>query len=302
MKSAIKYNKNNAIPLPWITCKKPETLEFAEDIAEFQESAGITVDGKCGPTTIAHARQYLFDYFGQCPPPTLGKEDYLEVARLISRFEGHFWSTNRDGEYKGLFDRPGKPHWASGKIHIGLSYGFIQFTQDGGSLGKLLKLMHDKDPQKFDEVFAPYAQELIEVTNRPGRARTHGRSPRVQPVGGRDIWSSWWVKKFKEAGKHPPFQQAQLELAISEYMNPAIKICQELGLQTQRSLAMVFDRSVHYGPRGAKSLIMRSADSDLDEHLRLRRLLKSWKGRRWYHRPLKIYMSQTLGDSICAFG
>jgi len=49
-------------------------------------------------------------------------------------------------------------------VHIGLSYGVIQFTQDSGSLGKLLQRMQQKDTNKFTQVFGDNYQELITLT------------------------------------------------------------------------------------------------------------------------------------------
>ncbi|WP_157651624.1 hypothetical protein [Burkholderia ubonensis] len=49
-------------------------------------------------------------------------------------------------------------------VHIGLSYGIIQFTQDSGSLGGLLQRMKEKDPNTFFVTFGDNSDELITLT------------------------------------------------------------------------------------------------------------------------------------------
>ncbi|MBR7995307.1 hypothetical protein KDX08_22955 [Burkholderia cenocepacia] len=49
-------------------------------------------------------------------------------------------------------------------VHIGLSYGIIQFTQDSGALGRLLQRMKDKDPNTFAVTFGDNNDELITLT------------------------------------------------------------------------------------------------------------------------------------------
>lgn len=49
-------------------------------------------------------------------------------------------------------------------VHIGLSYGIIQFTQDSGALGRLLQKMKGKDPNTFAVTFGDNNDELITLT------------------------------------------------------------------------------------------------------------------------------------------
>jgi hypothetical protein len=163
---------------------------------------------------------------------------------------------NGDGEFAGHF---GTQHPAYQRYHIGLSYGKIPATQDSGNLGRLLAMMRDRDPQRFRQVFGPHADELVQVTNAPGppsSASPQGRSARVQPIGGADLWSEAWVARFKEAAKHRSFQAAQNELAASIYLDPMLRFAGWLGLDTDRALTMVLDRSVQMGPRGAQRWII----------------------------------------------
>ena len=78
-------------------------------------------------------------------------------------------------------------------------------------LGQLLILMNDRDAAKFAEIFGPDHAELLTVTNRPGplsRDVPDGRSTRVQPVAGSDLWTEPWLSRFRAAGAHLPFRGA----------------------------------------------------------------------------------------------
>lgn len=186
-----------------------------------------------------------------------------KVIETIAKFESGggknpYKAINADTEFASL-----KWHDAYQKYHVGLSYGLVQFTQDGGSLGKLLKMMRDRDKDAFVRIFgggdAKLAQKLIDVTNASGASSSEvkgGRSARVQPVDGADLWVTPWRERFEAAGDHVPFQSAQNELASSEYLDPILRFCQWLGLDTDRAVAMVYDRSVQMGVGGAKKWII----------------------------------------------
>lgn len=185
-----------------------------------------------------------------------------KVVEAIAKFESGgsknpYKAINADTEFSSL-----KWHDAYQKYHIGLSYGIVQFTQDGGALGKLLKLMRERDKDAFVRILgggdANLAQQLINVTTASGASSSQaqgGRSARVQPVGGADLWVEPWKARFEAAGDHVPFQSAQNELANSEYLEPILQFCQWLGLDTDRAVAMVYDRAVQMGVAGAKKWI-----------------------------------------------
>ena len=193
----------------------------------------------------------------------------VELISRIAPFESGaagYAAINADGEFEGRFPN----HPAKGRYHIGLSYGIVQFTQDSRSLGRLLALMRDRDRAKFREVFGPDADELVRVTNSEGASSAHsldGRSARVQPVAGVDIWKEPWVSRFKEAaqanlfgtGARQVFNGAQNELASGLYLDPVLLFAKWLDLTTDRALAMVFDRTVQMGVTGARRWIIEAA-------------------------------------------
>jgi hypothetical protein len=174
---------------------------------------------------------------------------------------------NPDGEFTGRFkDSHGKPHPASGRYHIGLSFGFVGFSQDSGNLGRLLAMMRQRDAQAFADIFGANADALVEVTNRPGppsRESANGRSVRVQPVGGEDIWSPAWQQRFKRAAQHAPFIAAQNELAYTLYMEPLLPFAKGLGLDNDRGLAMLYDRAVNMGVGPARQWVVNALREQL---------------------------------------
>ena len=177
------------------------------------------------------------------------------VTKLGRKFESRagYAGINADTEYSN----PRLPQYQ--RWHVGLSYGFVQFTQDSGMLGRLLHMMRERDAATFREVFGPDSDELVRVTTRRGpssRSEPGGRSARVQPVGGADLWTEPWLSRFRAAGAHPPFQAAQNELAVRAFVDPMLGFAAGLGTNTERSLAMVVDRAIQMGVGGSRRWIV----------------------------------------------
>jgi hypothetical protein len=310
--AAVNYNRKKYLPLPqgYGPNPDPDTKAYADIVATFQEGTGLKVDGKCGPSTLTAMRDELLEG-GETQ--VLAYEDLVHLAEYTQPFEGQYWSCNRDGEYEGLFDRPPDRYHNASKNkpggtprHIGLSFGYIQFTQDGGALGVLLKKMFEADKVLFGQIFGAYSAELLEVTNRKGKKRVNGRSPRVQPINRHDLWHDQWVLKFKQAGREPVFQRCQVELAVDNYMMPALKNCEKLGLKSARAIVIVFDRGVQYGPGGAYSKLlkptmesMRGRDDGHSEHAFLRTFMHKYEDKRWGHRVEKVWRNPSIGDGPC---
>jgi hypothetical protein len=100
---------------------------------------------------------------------------------------------------------------------------------------------------------------LIAVTTAsgpPSAKSPGGRSARVQPVAGTDLWQEPWLSRFRTAGANPRFQAAQRELAARAYLDPMLRFAGWLGLSTERALTMAADRSVQMGPGGARRWII----------------------------------------------
>jgi hypothetical protein len=128
----------------------------------------------------------------------------------------------------------------------GLSYGILQWTQKSGNLGKLLKRLQAADPVAFRSYFGVDAAPLLAVTT------ARKASARMAPVGGGVLWNPPWTAKFTAAGKYRPFQAAQwAEVLEGEHWQGAERAARILGVHTERTYALCFDRSVQQGPGAA---------------------------------------------------
>lgn len=318
--AAVYYNRKNAVALPDFTPHPTDSRGFVDVVVVFQESHGLKVDGKLGPSTATLFRQELMDGGAT---KTLGYDDLVDIAEVVSKFEGKFWSLNRDGEFRGLFDHPptkwhnfsdNNPKKDHG-THVGLSYGFIQFTQDGGKLGVLLQKMFDTDPALFAEIFGEHCLDLIEITAKTGKKRKLSdiggkgyRSPRVWPVADHDLWSgSYWPDKFKKAGHEKVFQRCQIEVAVDDYLIPGLRLCEKYELRSERAIAIIFDRCVQYGPGGADSKLLKPAftafrGSAGGEHAFLKFVEDRWESKRWHHRTETLWREPSFWDGPCNWG
>jgi len=249
------------------------------------------------------------------------QEDLDLFGEITAKFEGDYWTMAKDAEWEGWHDKPKRPSGASKNLHpserhtlpgykphrcskyngsepchIGLSFGFIQFTQDGGNLGPLIKAMYEKNPAKFKSIFGSHWKELLDVTNRKGKKSTHPDSgshtgyakysPRVDTVGGTHIWKGEWIARFTAAGKDPEFQQVQRDMAIKLYFIPMLKKSAiPYNFKSQKSLAILFDRSVNAGPSGTAKMVKRELGDKMD-----------WpEKKRWEWLNQKSWMSHRVG-------
>lgn len=254
-----------------------ESASFVKRVKNWQRAQGLVSDGIVGPNTwremILATLTDKERAVRKIMEPTIGKES-----------GGRYWAMNRDGEFRGLF----KNHRAEGKIHIGLSFGILQFTQDGGSLGKLLQRCAKKNPDRFKSIFGPTWDQLLGVLTRPGDSGLETgklRGPRVHPVPVYnpttdredfiDIWEKPWTDKFDEFGRVPEFQAVQRELAVEDYLEPILPVVEDLGFESERMVAAAFSGSIHRGPGGMEGFIRRRyANAGADERAVLREMAR----------------------------
>lgn len=255
----------------------------------------------------------------------------------VSSFEGSYWSLNLDGEFEGLFDHPkrnelgvpipvaeraAQPNFRPNPFskygrnpgHVGLSFGFMQFTQDSGGLGKLLVAMRIADADAFQSLFGSDADELIRVTNLPGRdyvltsertppPRRARRRPRVAPVAGKDLWESPWRERFEQAGRHVPFQRVQRDMANAQYLQPMLeRVARPYAIRSQKGLCVLLDRSVQLGPAGCARLVrqvwgaQRARGEREDQSFA--RLYRHVRDRPWAHRMRAILAARELSFDV----
>lgn len=157
-----------------------------------------------------------------------GSSDWVErIVARTSAHEGGYDSLNRNSDGAGL------------------SFGIIQWAQRPGTLGKLLAKMYAADPLLFESIFGPNSQELLRKT----------RDRDMSPIEGSVIWQEPWISRFKDAGKHPKFQEVQRREALEgEYMRAAIAVARKLGVKTERAIALFFDTAVQQGPGAAQNI------------------------------------------------
>jgi hypothetical protein len=98
----------------------------------------------------------------------LDRNERLKIIAAVAMCESGndpFGAENTDEEFVGRKDgHKGIETSYSRIVHIGLSYGVIQFTQDGGALGGVLRRCDEKNHQKFVDVFGDNWQELLTLT------------------------------------------------------------------------------------------------------------------------------------------
>lgn len=122
-------------------------------------------------------------------------------------------------------------------------------------------MMRERDAAKFREIFGSDSDALVELTNRQGPSGSKvpgGRSVRVQPLAGADLWNEPWLSRFRAAGAHPPFQAAQNELAVRMFLDTMLPFAAGFGLDSERALAVVVDRAIQMGAGGARRWLART--------------------------------------------
>jgi hypothetical protein len=184
-------------------------------------------------------------------PVPLTIPEKFKIVSLVARGEGGagrdgYAAVNADGEYND------PSHAFYHRRHVGLSWGIVQFTQLGGALGRVLEACQRRDPTQFAQTFGPDAAELLRVTG------ADEEGDRLQPVGASFLWEGDWPDRFRRAGQVPAFQAAQNEVAIEGYLDPNLPFAAALGWDTDRALALLYDRAVAMGNAGAQSWIIRA--------------------------------------------
>lgn len=214
---------------------------------------GVVPNGAAAPATDGVAGSARPTAMGTLPTINLDPEVQRQVIEhTVGRDGTAYAALNADGPFKG---RHGPGHKAYQRFHTGLSYGIAEFNQDSGSLGQLLRLMQEREPDTFAAVFGEHTPELLAVLTAPGPSGEFvegGRGPRVQPVDGMDVWDEPWASRFRAAGAVPAFRAAQNQLAAELYLAPMLTVAAGFGLTSERALCMVLDRAIALGEQGAK--------------------------------------------------
>lgn len=205
---------------------------------------------------------------GPAQQPGATGEDALLQAVIAEGAGGRYDALSLDGGFRGRFG-PSDPYYQ--RAHDGLRFGPHQVVQDTGELGELLLLMRESDAAAFGQVFGAEAEAMLATATADGPSSLSGhdgRGPRVQPVGGHDLWEEPWVGRFRAAAQHPPFQAAMRRHILESRLEPLRPVAEALRLVTPRGIAMLLALAIHRGVDGAAAHA-RSAVNPFDTPARL---------------------------------
>ena len=136
----------------------------------------------------------------------------------------------------------------------GLCFGIGRFCQVDGSLGVYLQACKDEDPAAFAAKFTLPEQALSDQLLQVCTSDTD--TDRMAPVGGQELWSRDWIAVFKEASKHPAFQDMQFRASAETRLLPVLDVADQMHMTSERALAMIVDRAVQTGVEATKALIL----------------------------------------------
>lgn len=159
--------------------------------------------GSLTPQTIAQVKQAFKTklgiephviQFGGVKMTQNEKKQIVASVALCEMDSNGFSSINEDQEFVGRkYGKHGiETDTYSRIVHVGLSYGMIQFAQDVGALGKVLKKMRERNPSKFFDIFgggdSGISDSLVTLTTtgRPDLANNA-----EIPLSGLDYWKTF---------------------------------------------------------------------------------------------------------------
>lgn len=135
----------------------------------------------------------------------------------------------------------------------GLCFGIGRFCQIDGSLGVYLQACKDEDAAAFAARLTLKDQDLSEQLLQV--CMSYSESGRMVPVGGQELWSRDWIAVFKEAAKHPAFQDMQFRATAETRLIPLVDVADQMNMTSERALAMIVDRAVQTGVSATEALI-----------------------------------------------
>jgi len=159
------------------------------------------------------------------PVPTL----FERALQLTADFEGHGF-----GLAQGNFDG------------AGITWGIIGFTLAGGELPRVLDEIDHRAPGLVDQAFCELAPVWRGVLAKPDPERI-AWADSISIGAGKARLPPAWVQAFARLGALPVTQQVQIDTARHKYFEPALRSAQQLGLSTERGIALCFDTHVQSG-------------------------------------------------------
>ena len=197
-------------------------------VVAFQGSHGLLDDGKVGDLTW----KALFGD-STAPLPSIAKEPLsYRCLALTGSVETGAAPPECFAGLTGDFDGEG------------ISFGAIQFALGTGSLGEFLQALDTRSPKVLDEVFQDHAAVVRAMLRSPiDEQLTWARS--IQHAAHHQL-DEPWQGQFKTLGRRSECQAMQVEFAKKRY-TAAVNLCTELGLWSERAVALMFDIKVQNG-------------------------------------------------------
>ena len=186
-------------------------------VRAFQAAAQLPVTGEVSDLT--------WTTLTRSPVPKL-QERCISVTAV---FEGHGFTV-----VQGNFDG------------AGLTWGIIGFTLKHGALGKIILRVHQEHPELLAGIFGDDVNELLRNMRAPVDRRV-AWADRLSLGSSKIRIAEPWGMKFRHLGEQPLVQRIQLELADTEYFQPALKTATRYQLETELGVALVFDIQVQNG-------------------------------------------------------
>ncbi len=204
-------------------------------LTAFQQDRGLEASGEASGEVNGATWRALMP----TDPPTV-EERSLQVT---SAFEGHGFGLaqgNRDD--------------------AGITWGIIGFTLRHGEIGKIVKAIHQNQPEILAEDFGPTrSQTLLEILDQPLDEQI-AWADSISLVSNKARLHKPWREAFARFGERPEVQALQMERVEKGYLAPARRTAEELELTGELGLALCFDAHVQNG--GVK----RASRRQIEEH------------------------------------
>ncbi len=188
-----------------------------------------------GRSTVSDtAETKVFDQMGptkQFETPEQFKGFLDRVVDAIGRNEGSFTSINWNDNGHGI------------------SVGKAQFNQQAGELPSFLKKCHDADPQKFNQIFGPYAERMLDQGFVRGTPITKGSD-----LGNR----------MQAMLQEPKFQEVQTQL-LRDKVVKAFDLGQKYGHTSELMVAQIADMGNQFGWGGVESCLRKANVANISD-------------------------------------
>lgn len=195
---------------------------------------------------------------------------------------GQLSPTDRIIDYTARTEGGGRyDAWNANDNGHGVSFGLIQFNQKSGSLPSVMRAMHNANPQRFDEIMGPHAQNML---NESWVRSANLNDPDIK-------------SRMLTAARDPQFQQVQRDQARTGYYEPAAQMARDHGLTSERAHAMLFDSAVQNGVGGTRGMLNRAAAAGGTEQEILQRFAREADANRYSgNRRTRILNDPNLSD------